>query len=254
MVTEFSNGYALVADYPIYKGIDTTGKILFTKKVGDDVFIDYAREGMYSIVEGNRIGFLNHLGKQVIPKIYGGGGKTPKFSEGTCVVIDSTDSYYLFINKKGEKVLDLIIEGTFGGAGTFQYPEFHDGLCMAHKNYKFGFINHRGEWVIEPTYDAVTHFSEGLAAVRILGEVFFINTNGAKVFNRSFGIMYDEGCCGFEYGLFKNGEAMVNVDISQIHINPSDYFSKNRIERNPELDQFAIINRKGEIIRYVEKE
>ena len=253
--TEFSNGYALVADQHIYYGIDTTGKILFTKKVSDDGFIDYANEGMYFIVDGFRTGFLNHLGDQVIPTIYGGvAGETPWFSEGICVVIDSTDSKYLFINKKGKQAINFIINGTFGGAGTYQYPEFHYGLCMAHEKYKFGFINHQGEWVIEPKYDAVTHFSEGLAAVRNLGEVFFIDTKGTKVFNRSFGVMADEGCCGFTYGSFKNGEAMVNVDISQNHINPSDFFNKNRIERNPALDKFAIINRKGEIIRYVEKE
>ena len=31
--TEFSNGHALVADHQIYYGIDTTGKILFTKNI-----------------------------------------------------------------------------------------------------------------------------------------------------------------------------------------------------------------------------
>jgi hypothetical protein len=255
LATEFSDGYALVADPPIYHGIDTTGKILFTKKVSDDVYIFYAGEGMYSIVEGYRIGYLNHLGNQVIPTIYGGGGGAlPMFSEGICALIDSTDSHYLFIDKKGKQAIDFIINGTFGGAGTFKYPEFRDGLCIAHENYKFGFINHQGEWVIEPKYDAATHFSEGLAAVRNLGEVFFIDTKGTKVFNRSFGVMYDEGCCGFSYGSFKNGEAMVNIDISQNHINPSDFFNEDRIIRNPMLDKFAIINRKGEIIRYVEKE
>ena len=254
MATEFSNGYALVADSNNYSGIDTTGKILFTKKGSDDVSIHYANEGMYSIVDGIRIGFLNHLGDQVIPTIYGGvAGETPWFSEGICVVIDSTESKYLFINKKGEQTIDFIINGTFGGAGTHQYPEFHNGLCMAHENYKFGFINHQGEWVIKPKYDAVTHFSEGLAAVRNLGEVFFIDTKGTKVFNRTFGVMDDEGCCGFTYGSFKNGEAMVNVDISQNHINPRDFFNKNQIERNSDLDKFAIINRKGEIIRLMEQ-
>jgi formylglycine-generating enzyme required for sulfatase activity len=254
MATEFSNGYALVADSNIYYGIDTTGKILFAKKGNADVSINYANEGMYSIVDGLRIGFLNHLGDQVIPTIYGGvAGATPWFSEGICVVIDSTESKYLFINKKGEQAIDFIINGTFGGAGTYQYPEFHNGLCMAHENYKFGFINHQGEWVIKPKYDAVADFSEGLAAVSNLGEVFFINTKGNKVFNRSFGVMYDEGCCGFSYGSFKNGEAMVNVDISQNHINPRDFFNKNQIERNSDLDKFAIINRKGKIIRLMEQ-
>ena len=61
MATEFSNGYALVADSNNYSGIDTTGKILFTKKGSDDVSIHYANEGMYSIVDGIRIGFLNYL-------------------------------------------------------------------------------------------------------------------------------------------------------------------------------------------------
>ena len=46
---------------------------------------------------------------------------------------------------------------------------------------KFGFINTRGEWVIEPIYDNVGQFSEGLAYVHNDSISAFINTEGQIV-------------------------------------------------------------------------
>ncbi len=49
------------------------------------------------------------------------------------------------------------------------------------ENWKWGFINEKGEVVIEPQYEFVTQFSEGLAAVSVNGKYGFINLKGKMV-------------------------------------------------------------------------
>ncbi len=45
--------------------------------------------------------------------------------------------------------------------------EFHDGLALVSKNKKYGYINTKGELVVELIYDNARDFSEGMAAVNI---------------------------------------------------------------------------------------
>ncbi len=253
--SDFREGYAIASSQDVFFGLDSTGKICFQKQFDESTYIEYAGEGLFTIVKDYKIGFLNKFGIQVIPSIYGGAvGALPQFSEGICCVIDSLETNYLFIDKTGKQVFDFTISGLCGGAATYQYFAFKNGLCVAHDNYKFGYINRNGNWVIKPQYDRADDFSEGLAAVREKGKVIFINTKGDKAINRDFGVMYDEGCCGFLYGKFINGEAKVNVDISQIHIDPADFFNENAEQRNWEMDKFAIINKEGKIVRYVDRD
>ena len=218
--SEFEDGYAIISDSNEICGIiDSTGTIILPYSQPD---LWFAGEGMYSFRKNDRIGFIDRKGNIRIPAIYGGdGGARPRFSEGVCAVIDSTDSHYLFIDKNGRKVFDRIVEGTLGGAATYYFPEFHDGLCVAHDKYKFGYIDHIGKWVIPPQFDQAHRFSEGLAAVRKKGLVMFINTKGERAISRSFGAI-DEGCCGFDYGFFQNGKVRVNLDSTQSDIDIDD--------------------------------
>jgi hypothetical protein len=244
--TEFEDGYAIISDSNDLCGIiDSTGTIILPYSYSD---LWFAGEGMYSFRKNYLIGFIDRRGNVRIPPIYGGdGGASPRFSEGVCAVIDSTNSYYIFIDKNGRKAIDIKIEGTLGGAGTYYFPEFHDGLCVAHDKYKFGYIDHAGKWAIPPQFDQAHRFGDGLAAVRKKGLVMFINTKGERAIARSFGAI-DEGCCGFDYGFFQNGKARVNLDSTQsdidIDANDSDYDYQRAI--------WGIIDTKGNILE-VEK-
>ncbi|MFN5910909.1 MAG: WG repeat-containing protein [Bacteroidota bacterium] len=254
-VSDFREGYAVASSQDMFFGLDSTGKICFQKQFDESTSIEYAGEGLFTIVRDFKVGFLNSHGIQVIPSIYGGVvGALPQFSEGICCVIDSLETKYLFIDKSGKQVFDFTITGLCGGAATYQYFSFKNGLCVAHDNYKFGYINRDGNWVIKPQYDRADEFSEGLAAVRKKGKVIFINSQGQQAIKRDFGVMYDEGCCGFYYGKFVNGEAKVNIDITQVHIDPADFSNDNAEQRNWDLDKFAIINKEGKIVRYVDRD
>jgi len=250
-VTEFNEGYSTAFDDSNHYAIDAKGKILFTLPESSTYSnLNYSGEGRFSFSSNFRVGFYDTKGRLVIPSIYAdAGAESPKFSEGVCCVLGSTNSYYIFIDKNGKKALDFKIEGFMGGAGAILFPEFHEGLCIAHVNYKFGYIDHGGKWVIPPKFDRADRFSEGLAAVRILGKVFFINKKGEQAIARSFGAM-DEGAAGFRYGFVQNGEATVNIDISQIHIDPADYSGAS--PRDYSKDKFAIINMDGQVLRILQ--
>src|SRR5262249_58974427 len=52
-------------------------------------------------------------------------------------------------------------DGRFCGA-----REFSDGLAVAWKDGKYGFIDKSGNWAIPPQYEIVGNFGEGLANVK----------------------------------------------------------------------------------------
>lgn len=54
-------------------------------------------------------------------------------------------------------------------------------FALVRQGKKFGYINQKGEFVIQPKYDLAKNFSDGLAAVRE-GDLFgFINVSGEWV-------------------------------------------------------------------------
>ena len=73
---------------------------------------------------------------------------------------------------------------------------FTEGLAPARMNGKWGFINNRGQIIIEPKYEKVCHFSEGLASVGIeWGKMVYIDNTGQVVLERTKNIIpcWDEG-------------------------------------------------------------
>ena len=58
---------------------------------------------------------------------------------------------------------------------------FHEGLARVKLNGKWGFIDKTGKIVIEPKYDAAWDFSEGLASVKLNGKWGFIDKTGKEI-------------------------------------------------------------------------
>jgi hypothetical protein len=73
----------------------------------------------------------------------------------------------------------------------------------------FGFIDPRGKIVIQPVYDAVTAYSDGLSLVSRYDSVFFINKENVNPFNRKFTDAFN----------FKNGVAPVKNSHKWFFIN-----------------------------------
>jgi len=55
---------------------------------------------------------------------------------------------------------------------------FCNGIAQAKLNDKWGFINEKGKWIIEPIYQGTNYFSDGTAPVKLNDKWGFIRENG----------------------------------------------------------------------------
>ena len=58
---------------------------------------------------------------------------------------------------------------------------FYEGFAWVKKDGKYGYINTKGEQVIECKFDCAWNFSEGFALVKKYGKWGYINTKGYSV-------------------------------------------------------------------------
>lgn len=70
-------------------------------------------------------------------------------------------------------------------------PEIDTSLIPVRQDYKWGYINHKGEYVIAPQFDDAEYFSSGLAKIMVNGEIGYINRDGDYVIPAK----YKEGTC-----------------------------------------------------------
>ena len=131
-------------------------------------------------------GFINKKGKMIVPKNY---LDATDYSEGLAWVMNREKRGY--VDTLGRMVI------TWPDTSGFGSP-FSEGLAaMSDSGARFGFINRRGEVVIDFLYDEVTRFVDGYARVNILGKWGFINPRGELVINADYDFAYDfvEGFC-----------------------------------------------------------
>lgn len=109
----------------------------------------------------------------------------------------------------------------------FQYDKifpFKEGLAVAKKNQKYGFINEQNETAIPFEYDFAMSFSEGIAPVAHNGKMGFINKNNVNIIPFCFDLAQK----------FHDGCALVCLTSS-----PNARLSTNK---------WAIINKEGKIL------
>ena len=136
-------------------------------------------------------GFFNENGWIVESKYIHAG----YFSEGLISVKDR--DYWGFVDKMGNIRINPEFESV-----NFTAPEFHEGLALVGKDRKAGFINHDGEWVIQPQFDIAENFKEGRAAVMVEEKCGFIDKTGKVVAETRYEAV----------GYFSDGLAAVMLD------------------------------------------
>ncbi len=107
------------------------------------------------------IGFINHLGKEILPFHYSGASK---FQEGLASV--RIDKEKFFIDKTGKRLFDRpdgCISGFYDGMASFAKEI---GTFRNESIFHYGFIDNTGKEVIPCIYEDLNYFSEGLAAVK----------------------------------------------------------------------------------------
>ncbi|MCK5857003.1 MAG: WG repeat-containing protein [Bacteroidales bacterium] len=162
------------------------------------------QSGMLPVKRSERWGYLDVTGKLKIPLKY---DKATPFDKGFAVVMK--DEKYFIINTKGDEtpiILEKVIKiqhlsdglapyytkdkkwGFVGTDGKATIPAqykavgyFKNGIAWArNKKGKFGFIDKKGTWVLEPIYDTAKDFDKlsGMARVKLKGKWGYVNLKG----------------------------------------------------------------------------
>lgn len=165
------------------------------------------RDGMVSfsktdtVTNNSLCGIINKKGKVIIKADY-----SITYPAGENVIIaaegDESVSYYTgsdaalsLLSKKGKSITDFEFDGTMW--------EFSEGLMAVSKDEKWGFVNNKGKWVIEPKYAEAGSFTDSLAPVRDAKTLKwgYIDKKGNKVTEFKFE----------EAGSFKDSKAPVKL-------------------------------------------
>lgn len=191
--------------------------------------------------ETGDFGFINNNGKFVISPQY---DNVSDFSEGFAAVMINGKYYY--INKRGKTVFPQrkyehirlgteittnVIEQCFDGARFFS-----EDLAAVKTGKKWGYINKKGRFVINPQFDVADDFSGGLAKVRIRDKSGFINKSGKFIINPTLDIPIN---------LFKDFFPLSKLYIGNRN-NFSEGFSMVTIT-NGEAMKYGYIDRTGKI-------
>ena len=135
-------------------------------------------------------------------------------------------------------------------------------LTYARSGKKIGFINAKGDWVIQPNYDKARAFNVGLAPVTQGKEWGYINEKGEKVVDFKFGdaeIFADNGLAPVKekklWGFIdKTGKLIIPMDYD-ISIGMFGFLQKGsdkgfvdglaRVKKNKE---WGFLNDKGQVL------
>ena len=204
--TDFSDSLAFVLNKNnTIQCIDVNMKTKFTLKDVQEVSI--FKEGLASVKQADKYGFINKTGKVVIPCQY---DDVLFFSEGLCAVSitkqieDSTYLEWTYIDATGKPAIDSVFEAAQSfnsglaavkrngkwswidkkqkdvfGNDFEECQSFKNGFAAYKKDGFFGLINKSGKLILEPSYAIIGHFNEGLAMVSLGPETIgFIDTTG----------------------------------------------------------------------------
>jgi len=251
----FVNGFAWVKNKSDrhWKLINKKGESIRTngyEKVG---YLFENNGGLCAVYQSGKLGFINMKGEEVIPCKYLG---ATYFAEGlACVTLyDGKDESYGFMDTKG----DMIIPFQFHQAGTASFTK--EGYCRATVGGKtvlidktgavvlktdkgniqgvsgdwvrvftksgrkgWGFINFKSEWMINPTYDKLSDFSEaGYAIATKNGLSGVIDKEETVKIALKYKTVYNEPIeDGYIMGVYPTDEP------TNLMNTPKDYFNAN---------------------------
>lgn len=167
-------------------------------------------------------GYINEAGAEIVPPKYARAGE---FHEGLAVVATESDDdrFDSIINESCEPIIEAQDPG-------ISYHDFSEGLAGYWKGYAFGeggYIDRDGVIVIQPQFDRIDEFSEGVAGVRLPASTRSCGPPNASTFIDHNGIPIFPPKRMLCWGQFREGRCVV---------------------RNEEQTSDAIIDKKGNYI------
>lgn len=99
------------------------------------------------------------------------------------------DEYIAYKNSKGKVVIDLKTANPYGSGDNTRDVHFYNGIAMvfgSHTDPQRRFINTKGEYINNDTYDYATPFWRKLALVSTGNKYGYINTKGEWVWSGTY--------------------------------------------------------------------
>lgn len=137
-----------------------------------------------------------------------------------------------------------------------QIDDFSEGLASAKKDGKWGYIDKKGNVVIDFIYENAGDFSEGLAPVKKDGKAGYINTKGEVVvdlkyrntysFSNGYGVIQDGIYCG---AIDKDGNVIIEAN-KYYNVKPLSYdlFYVDGTEAGDSKGGYDIIDKESNVI------
>ena len=196
----FSEGLAWIRTETFVGFINQLGNVVFELP---ESFSMGFREGLAAVATQTGWGFIDKTGRFISTKRY---VQVENFSDGLAAVAEGRwkEAKYGFINKSGEVAIPLQFEPRLGQLETMILSRFTEGLAPIMFGNLYGYIDHKGNTVISPTFRDAGQFSEGLASVTTAdGQKGYIDKTGVFVIKLASG----------RGGQFKEGLATLAVEI-----------------------------------------
>lgn len=133
-------------------------------------WVNNLSDGRIGVKRGEKYGFIDTLGHEVIPCIY---DEIGLFQQGRTLA--RVGKYYGIIDTAGRVVLPFEYDDKTPKGMKYMY---YDSLALIEKDGKLGFVDLNGKLVVPFYFEEAYNFSEGLACVKYNGMWGYIDTKG----------------------------------------------------------------------------
>lgn len=161
----FSEGLGLVKIAGKWGYVDSTGSLRI--EAAYDEASDF-HEGKALVVYKGKQYFINQTGEL---NFRFKGNLLHHYSEGVAIAQRSDGVF--FMDHSGKALFDKKFQSVS--------PFNHYGLARAKMNGKWGLLNTKGQFIVEPRYASIGHFSGGLAYIKINGLYGLYDNEGQRI-------------------------------------------------------------------------
>lgn len=209
---DFHEGLTVIKKNGKYGYIDKSGEIKIPLKF---TFAESFSEGLAFVKYNGKYGFINKNGNVVFNTNYQ--QVDYYFDNGVTRVSKSYDNYH-YIDKTGRELTDSETKDYIALIEQTKYEKFGPYSKRDLSSGKYGFVNLKGDFVIDPIYESsYDGFEEGFAAVKINGKWGFINKNGEFIIKAQYDVLknFSDSLAYFEIGnnsgfIDKTGKRILN--------------------------------------------
>ncbi len=230
------NGLAIIKDGSYYSVINEEGNIITTNSYDH---IDKYSNGVAVVISDKTYGLIDEKGEEIVGTKY---SKIELVSSGFAKV--KLEEKYGYITLSGKEYIKCDYE-KIGHVGSNGYVAAYDGS-------KWGYLDKKGKWAIEPIYQSAEEFIDGYALVKD-GKYGLIDEEGNIIIDNKYDKVLGYTVNGTsavkqerKWQLInKSGNVICNIPNESLWYYPGDGFF---VSMDEETNQYSIIRDDGTTI------